>query len=99
MNVPTGEFRALRDRASAVDAISADVAGLAAEVAGLASALATMAEAATETQTMTDIMLGARRAGYARALADCDGREAAARARQARAAFRVIPGGKSRSAS
>lgn len=93
MNVDTGSFRALEARADAAGTAAADVAGLGELVAGLAAEIARIASSFSDVEIMTDIMLSARRAGYARGLAVHDGYEAAAHARERRAGFQVLQGG------
>jgi len=71
-----------------------DVAELGELVAGLAAEMARIASSFDDVETVIDIMLSARRNGYARGLAVHDNYEAAAQARERRAAFQVLPGGK-----
>ena len=71
-----------------------DVAELGGLVADLAAEMARIASSFEDVQVVVDIMLAARRGGYARGLAVHDNYEAAAQARERRAAFQVLPGGK-----
>jgi hypothetical protein len=75
--------------------LPADVAELGELVAGLAAEMARIAASVNDVEVMADIMLSARRAGYARGLAVHDDYEAAARARELRAGFQVLQGGRS----
>lgn len=100
MNIDTGSFRALKARADAVDVVTGDVAGLGelvsgltAEVAVLAATLADMAGSVSETDVMIDIMLSARRDGYARGVAASDAHSAVSRAQQRRAGLRLVESG------
>ena len=74
--------------------LPADVAELGELVAGLAAEMARIASSFGDVEVMADLMLSARQAGYARALAAHDDHEAAARARELRAGFRILQGGK-----
>jgi len=102
VNIDTGSFRALEARADAAGTAAADVAdlgelvaGLAAETALLADKLVRITNAVMAAESLGDVMVAAERAGYARALREQEGGyEAAVRARQRRAGFQLVDGGK-----
>jgi hypothetical protein len=70
------------------------VAGTAAEAARVREEVLRIATAFTSVEWMTNVLILARREGYREALAEPGAAEAAGRAQQARAGFRVIHGGK-----
>jgi hypothetical protein len=77
-----------------VAALTAEVADLRALVAELADKAPVIAEAIWQLDAFNEVVRASRRAGYVQGRAEWDDRQADANARQARAKFTVLPGGR-----